>query len=115
MHRYKVSTDRRAYSEITDRSVRASLDRSAMSINGNLSVFKEMVRVSRLLFGLNQRNGLQQDCSIFQANSKSSTISKKNIHFYFFDISFEEIPVYDSFEENFGNKGKYRRLSSFKP
>lgn len=63
-----------------------------------------MVRVSRLLFGLNQRNGLQQDCSIFQANSKSSTISKKNIHFYFFDISFEEIPVYDSFEENFGIK-----------
>lgn len=89
--------------------MRASLDRSTMSFNGNLSVFKEMVRVSRLLFGLNQRNGLQQDCSIFQANSKSSTIFKKNIHLYFFDVSFSQFTlVYDNFEENFEDESKYR-------
>lgn len=71
-----------------------------------------MVRVSRLLFRLNQRNGLQQDCSIFQANSKSSTIfkkKKKNIHLYFFDVSFSQFTlVYDNFEENFEDESKYR-------
>lgn len=110
VHRYKVRTDRPAYSEISGRSMRASLDRSAMSFNGNLRVFKEMVRVPRPLFRLNQRNGLQQDRSIFQANSKSSTISKKNVHLYLFDIPFSQFtPVYDNFEENFADKIKYRR------
>lgn len=53
--------------------------------------------------------GYSKIAPFFKRTANRVQFPKKNIHLYFFDVSFSQFTlVYDNFEENFGDKSKYR-------